>query len=63
MQTIVSILFNTQAENTHLLCMGKYHCMADVLFCSSGFSCFAYVELARDLLVFWSYPNRLIGGQ
>ena len=38
-----------RAENTHL--KGKYHCTADLLFILFEFSCFAYVELATDLLV------------
>ena len=40
----------TQAENTHFLRKGKYHCMADLLFVSFGFSCFAYAELVTYLL-------------
>ena len=33
-----------RSENTHLLCKGKYHCTADLLFDWLGFSRFAYVE-------------------
>ena len=44
-------------ENTHLLCNRKYHCTADLLFDWLGFSCFACVELERDLQV-WSNPNQ-----
>ena len=47
----------TLSENTHLLLNGKYHCMADLLFDCLGFSCFASVELARDLQV-WSNQNQ-----
>ena len=35
------LIVNVEAYNTHLLCKGKYHCMAD----------FAYAELDTDLLV------------
>ena len=42
-------------EITQLLRKGKYHCTADLLFDWLGFSCFAYVELDRDLQV-WSNP-------
>ena len=47
----------TRPKNTHLLCKGKYHCMADLLFDLLVLSCFAYVELDRDLQV-WSNPNQ-----
>ena len=43
-------------ENTHLLRKGKYHGMTD-LFDWLGFSCFASVELNRDLQ-FWSNANQ-----
>ena len=33
------------AENTHLLCKGKYHCTADLLFDWFGFSCFVELKL------------------
>ena len=46
-----------QPENTHLLCKGKSHCMAELLFDQLRFSCFACVELDRDLQV-WSNPNQ-----
>ena len=46
-----------RAENIHLLCKGKYHCMTDLLFDWLGFSYFAYVDLDRDLQV-WSNPNQ-----
>ena len=49
-----------QPENTHLLSKWKYHCMADLLFDRIGFSCFAYIELDRDLQV-WSNPNQSKG--
>ena len=42
--------------NTHLLYRRKYHCTDDLLFYLFGFSYFAHVELATDLLV-WSNPN------
>ena len=46
-QTLVQIsLFNT-----HLLCQGKYPCTADLLVFLFGLGYFAYVELAKDLLV------------
>ena len=45
------------AENTYLLRKGKYHCTTDLLFDWLGFSCFAYVELDRDLQV-WLNPNQ-----
>ena len=44
-------------KNTHLLCKGKYHCMADLLFDLLVLSWFAYVALDRDLQV-WSNPNQ-----
>ena len=44
-------------ENTHLLRKRKYRCMANLQFDWLGFSCFAYVELDRDLQV-WSYLNK-----
>ena len=34
-----------QPENTHLLCKGKYHCTADLLFDWFGFSCFVEFKL------------------
>ena len=39
------------AESTHLLCKGKYHCTADLMFDLLGFSCFAHVESDADLQV------------
>ena len=36
---------NNTAENTHLLCKGKYHCTADLLFDWFGFSCFVELKL------------------
>ena len=45
------------AENTHLLCKRKYHCMDDLLFDWLGFSCFVELKLQTDLLV-WPNPNR-----
>ena len=47
----------SKPENTHLLCKGKYHWMADLLFDRLGFSCFAFVELDIDLQV-RSNPNQ-----
>ena len=34
-----------EAESTHLLCKGKYHCMADLLFYLFWLSCFTFVKL------------------
>ena len=45
------------AENTHLLCNGKYHCSADLLFDQLGFNCLACVELDKYLQVLL-YPNQ-----
>ena len=51
------VLPNEKTENTHVLHKGNYHCTADLLFDWLGFSCFANVELDRDLQV-WSNPNQ-----
>ena len=51
---------STEPEDTHLLHKGKYHFTADLLLDWLGFSCFAYVELDRDLQV-WSDPSRRSG--
>ena len=39
------------SEKTHLLCKGKYHCMADLLLDWFGLSCFVELRLLTDLLV------------
>ena len=39
------------------LCKRTYHCSAYLLLYQLGFTCFAYVELATDLLV-WSNPSQ-----
>ena len=44
-------------RDNRLLCKGKYHDMVDLLFCRSGFGCFAMVKLSRDTLV-WLNPNQ-----
>ena len=36
-----------EAENTHLLRKGKYHCTADLLFDWFGFSCFVVETINR----------------
>ena len=41
---------NDKAENAHLLHLGKYCCMVDLLFYLFGFSCVANVELLTILL-------------
>ena len=41
---------------------GKYHCTAAAYYFLFGLSCFAFVELVQDLLV-WSNPNSQTGGQ
>ena len=46
-----------QPDNTHLIRKGKHHCMANLLFNWIGFSCFACVELDRDLQL-WLNPNQ-----
>ena len=46
-----------QAVNTHFLHKEKFHCTADLLLYWLGFSCFAYVELDRDLQV-WLNPDQ-----
>ena len=59
-KSCIGIMFRKtkiQPENTHLLCKGKSHCMAELLFDQLRFSCFACVELDRDLQV-WSNPNQ-----
>ena len=43
----------TQAENTHLLCKGKYHCTADLLFDWSG----------SAVLLNWNYKQICLFGQ
>ena len=43
-------------ENSLHQCI-KYQCLTDLLFDFFGFSCFAYVELTTDLLVWWN-PNQ-----
>ena len=47
--------WSNNLSREYYLTEGKYHCTDDLLILF-GFSCFAYVELATDLLV-WSYPN------
>ena len=49
--------WTNKPENTHILCKGKYHCTADLLFYWFAFSCFSYVELDTDFQV-WSTPNQ-----
>ena len=41
-----------------LLFQGKYHCMSELLCFFFGFSCFSYVKLTTDFLV-WLNPNQL----
>ena len=45
----------------NLLRKGKYHCTTDLLFDWLGISCFAYVELDRDLQVWSNLRFKLTG--
>ena len=47
----------SQENSIHLLCTGKCHCTADLLVYLFGVSCFAYCELATDLLILQN-PNQ-----
>ena len=40
-----SVFMYSTPEKTHLLCKGKYHCTADLLFDWFGFSCFVQLKL------------------
>ena len=51
------IRWQTERRSWEHQLMRKYHCTADILFILFGFSCFANVELAKDLPV-WSNPNQ-----
>ena len=48
--SLIQIQVRAKVEKTHLLCKGKYHRTADLLFDSFGFSCFVVLKLS-DLLV------------
>ena len=50
------VFVKIEPENTHLLCKGKHHCAADLMFYTFGFSCFACDELTTYLLA-WLHAN------
>ena len=47
----------TESGKINLICKGKNHCTADLLFYLTRSICFVYFEYATDLLV-WSNPNQ-----
>ena len=50
-------ILKVKPDNTHFFHKRKFHYTANLLFIFIGFSCFTYVELATDLLV-WSNLNQ-----
>ena len=49
---MLDVLFaQALARRLIILTKEKYHCTADLLFCSFRFSCFAYDELTTDTLI------------
>ena len=60
LSAIDTFLYLLWIREIYLLCQGKDHCTAELLFCLFEFSYSAFVELTTALLV-WSYPNYFIG--
>ena len=57
-----SLVSNARVHSLTLY-KGKYHGTADLLFCLFGLSCFAYVKLNTDLLVWSNFQTSKTGGQ